>query len=78
MWHVIKKKKKEHMLSNADLYLDKSNCDKVTLQLQQSMEVIYLPHQAISALSSAREGKRERERERERERDIWQACVSGV
>ncbi len=57
------------MLSHADLYLDKSNCDKVTLQLQQSMEVIYLPHQAISALSSERkrEGGRETEREREGE-----------
>lgn len=55
------------MLSQADMYLDKSNCDKVTLQLQQSMEVIYLPHQAISALSSERESERDGEREREGE-----------
>lgn len=57
----------KNTLSHADLYLDKSNCDKVTLQLQKSMEVIYLPHQAISALSSesGREGGREEERETE-------------
>lgn len=30
-----KKKKKKPMLSQADVYLDESNCDKVTLQLQQ-------------------------------------------
>ena len=41
---IKKKKKKKRILSQADVYLDKSNCDKVTLQQQQSMEVIYLPH----------------------------------
>lgn len=56
------------MLSLADLYLDKSNCDKVTLQLQKSMEVIYLPQQAISALSS------ERMREGERKEDLASTC----
>lgn len=65
---------RKHILSQTDVYLDKSNCDKVTLQQQQSMEVIYLPHRAISALSS--DGRRENDRE---ERwGGWLACVSSL